>query len=362
VRYASSSTLLGRLRGRRAIAAPLLAVAALVLITAVDYFVVPQPDVAFTLYAIPVLIAALFLQPPAVGTIAVLATALNVLSCVIQRPSLEAAAWGVVGLALLDLLGVLLALQRSQAEQARKRMQEVTGFVTHDLRGPLTRVAGYVGVLRRELRRDEAPDRTVLLEHLAAVADAADELNAMVDELMDAARLQEGRSLDLRLQPTDLVQLAATCAEDWQRQAPRHTVRATSSLPELVGNWDVQRLRRVLNNLLSNATKFSPDGGLVLVAVTSDSDGAEHWAVMTVQDFGQGIPQADVPRVFDRFHRGANAAGRIAGTGLGLAGVREIVREHGGTIVLASEEGKGTAVTVRLPLETEPEPAAAGAG
>jgi signal transduction histidine kinase len=351
--------LLRRVRGRRETAALGLAAAALVLISAIDYFVVPQPDVAFTLYAIPVLIAALFLQPPAVGTIAVLVTALNVLSCVIQRPGLAAAAWGVFGLALLDALGVLLALQRSQAEQARKRMQEVTGFVTHDLRGPLTRVVGYVGILRREVQQDEPPERAVLLDHLAAVADAAAELNAMVDELMDAARMQEGRLLDLRLEPTDLVQLVAKAVEDWQRQGSKHTVRATSTQPELVGNWDAARLRRVLNNLLSNAVKFSPDGGAVLVDVSSESDGAQHWAVLRVQDFGQGIPQTDLPRVFEPFHRGANAAGRIAGTGLGLAGAREIVREHGGTIALASEEGKGTVVTVRLPLERRPEPAVA---
>jgi signal transduction histidine kinase len=119
-------------------------------------------------------------------------------------------------------------------------------------------------------------------------------------------------------------------------------------------------LERVLGNLLSNAIKYSPDGGEIAVTVEVEGrkgggtegggDGEGEWAVLTVRDEGVGIPAGEVPKLFERFFRASNVAGRIAGTGVGLAGARQIVAQHGGTIAVASEEGRGSAFTVRLPL------------
>jgi signal transduction histidine kinase len=119
---------------------------------------------------------------------------------------------------------------------------------------------------------------------------------------------------------------------------------------ELVGAWDKSRLERVIENFYSNAFKYSPTGGEVTVSIgrVSASDGK--WAELVVRDRGIGIPAADLPHVFERFHRGANVTGHIAGTGIGLAGVKQIVEQHGGAVRVESVEGKGTAVTVRLPL------------
>jgi signal transduction histidine kinase len=105
-------------------------------------------------------------------------------------------------------------------------------------------------------------------------------------------------------------------------------------------------VERVVANLVSNAIKYSPGGGDVRVELAAEAG----WAVLRVQDQGVGIPAADLPRVFEQFHRAANVAGRIGGTGLGLAGARHIVEQHGGSIALESQEGVGTTVTVRLPL------------
>jgi signal transduction histidine kinase len=99
-------------------------------------------------------------------------------------------------------------------------------------------------------------------------------------------------------------------------------------------------------NLVSNAIKYSPNGGEVRVRLGCE----DRCAVLSVQDQGVGIPAADLPRVFEQFHRAANVAGRFKGTGLGLAGARHIVEQHGGSISLESREGVGTTVTVRLPL------------
>jgi signal transduction histidine kinase len=107
----------------------------------------------------------------------------------------------------------------------------------------------------------------------------------------------------------------------------------------------------VLANLLDNALKYSPAGGTIRVGVSRD-DGPPEVGVLTVEDQGVGIPEADLGRIFERFQRGTNVVGEIAGTGIGLASARHIVECHGGTITAASRQRRGAMFTVRLPLET----------
>ena len=131
----------------------------------------------------------------------------------------------------------------------------------------------------------------------------------------------------------------------------------------LMGCWDPDRLEQVLGNLLTNAIKYSPDGGTVDVTLATVEDEAGVWAHLSVRDRGLGIPADDLPRLFERFHRGGNVAGRIAGNGLGLAGAHQIVRQHGGTIAVDSEMGRGSTFTVRLPLAAgSHDPSCEGAG
>jgi signal transduction histidine kinase len=140
-------------------------------------------------------------------------------------------------------------------------------------------------------------------------------------------------------------------------------VRLEASQLSLVGLWDQDRLERVLHNLLSNAIKYSPAGGEVRVSIQRERTLGGDWAVVSVRDQGLGIPAAEVPRIFDGFHRASNVAGRISGTGIGLATARQVVEQHGGTLGVATEEGRGSTFTVRLPLGTDdPSPPAAGPG
>ena len=125
---------------------------------------------------------------------------------------------------------------------------------------------------------------------------------------------------------------------------------------ELVGFWDAARLERVIANLVNNAIKYSPEGGEVIVRITRDTDEAS-WAVVAVEDHGIGIPKSDLPRVFERFQRGANVQGRIGGAGIGLASARQIVEQHGGSIGVQSQKGVGSTFTVRLQLDKEQPPA-----
>ena len=263
-----------------------------------------------------------------------------------------------------------LASQCAQAlERARlfaalqeeiKVRDDFLAAASHDLKNPLAAVQGTAQMLERTLARrgDAPPDR--LKEGLSNITAAVGQMTSQINELLDVARLRMGRPLPLELRPADLVELAHRITAFHQTSTERHTLRVTSTVPHLVGQWDGLRLERVLSNLLSNAIKYSPDGGEILIQIdlernTSGNIGGT--AVMRVRDSGMGIPAADLPRVFERFQRGANVLGRVEGTGIGLAASRQVVIEHGGSVDVESEEGQGSTFTVRLPLAPPAAPA-----
>jgi signal transduction histidine kinase len=225
--------------------------------------------------------------------------------------------------------------------------------VSHDLKNPLMAIRGQAQLMRRRIDRGGTLDPQRLAAGLREVEAGTDRLTAMLNELLDVARLQMGRPLDLERGPVDLVALARRVAEEYQRSTAEHRLCVQASSEEIVGHWDSARLRRVLENLLSNAIKYSPGGGEVTIGVARSARDGSEWAELTVRDLGLGIPAEDLPRVFERFHRGSNVRGTVAGTGLGLAGAHQIVEQHGGTIAVESREGEGTIVTVRLPLSAQ---------
>src|SRR5258708_24774361 len=143
-----------------------------------------------------------------------------------------------------------------------------------------------------------------LIEALDQIEASAGRMALQLDELVDASRLQAGRPLELRRGPTDLIALANNAIAEHQPMTDRHALSISSTLDELVGNWDEVRLGRVLDNLLDNALKFSPRGGAVQVTIGIEGDSA----VVAVADFGEGIPQSDLPHVFERFRRRGNVA------------------------------------------------------
>ncbi|HEX3640805.1 MAG TPA: ATP-binding protein, partial [Ktedonobacteraceae bacterium] len=129
-----------------------------------------------------------------------------------------------------------------------------------------------------------------------------------------------------------------------------------ASVPELVISGDHVRLERVCTNLLSNAIKYSPQGETVTIAVSKVENESKSWAKLTVQDQGVGIPAEEVPHIFEPFYRASNIVDRIAGTGIGLASVSQIIEQHGGTITVQSEVGVGTTFIIYLPLMSEKDP------
>jgi signal transduction histidine kinase len=242
-------------------------------------------------------------------------------------------------------------VERATAElrQELQAKDEFMSMVSHDLKSPLTFIKGMATLRRR--RAVATPETRPLIDALEQIESCAGRMAQQLDELVDATRLQNGTPLELRRDRVDLIALAKKAVAEHQHTTDRHALHVLTRLPKLVGEWDELRLGRVLDNLLDNAVKYSPRGGSVKVSIGTAEDGA---AVLSVSDRGEGIPESDLPHIFERFRRGQNVEGRIPGTGIGLAGVQRIVEQHQGTIAVASKVGVGTTFTIRLPLEPTP--------
>jgi PAS domain S-box-containing protein len=249
--------------------------------------------------------------------------------------------------------------RRCQDGAVAGRAAQTNGFlvsVSHDLQQPLTVIKGQAQVLQRQLARGEDVQAERLGHCLDYISSAVVRMDHMIHELLDAAVEESGRPLTLMLAPIDLVALARQTVTEHQLAFELHQFCLEAEPAGLVAMVDGARVERVLGNLLSNAIKYSPDGGRVRVRVAPACDEDGLLAEIAVQDEGLGIPPGDLQRIFDRFQRGSNVAGRISGTGLGLAGVRSIVELHGGSIRVDSEQGRGSTFTVTLPVGACPTP------
>jgi signal transduction histidine kinase len=256
----------------------------------------------------------------------------------------------LVGIASQAAIAIDNACLYQQAQRAVYLRDEFLAAASHDLKNPLAAIKGIAQLLHRRARRSSTPEGQGFAEGLQRIDNSITRMTRMIDSLLDVTRVQMGQPLPLDRRPLDLVALARQVAEEQQQSTQRHQIRLDATAPELVGVWDSARLERLLANLLNNAVKYSPAGGEITLIVRLETEAGEPWAVLVVRDQGLGIPAADLPRVFERFQRARNVEGQIAGTGIGLAAVRQVVEQHGGHLSVESQEGSGSTFTVRLPL------------
>lgn len=247
------------------------------------------------------------------------------------------------------------AQQRAElAEAAVHVRNDVLSVVAHDLRAPLTSIIGHADLLQLRLE-GAAPPREWLHARAGALRDAARRMASMVDEIVDVAHLQMGQPPALQLESIDvgaLVQASVCMLGENARGKPALEV---DTPPGLVVMGDRARLERVVQNLIGNAIKYSPAAIPVRVSVRPDAGGV----TITVQDSGVGIPASELAHIFTPFYRASTSQG-LPGTGLGLAGTRTIVEQHGGRITLESRVGHGTTVTVSLPQHAPEQRAGCG--
>jgi len=236
--------------------------------------------------------------------------------------------------------------QERRAEELSELDRAKTAFfsnISHEFRTPLTLIMGPVQELQR-LLTDAGPQ---VHEELEVIGRNGLRLGRLVNTLLDFSRIEAGR-MQASYEPVDLAQVTAELASVFRSAIDRAGLTFEvdcAPLPEPVyldrGMWE-----KVVLNLLSNALKFTFDGSISIATRAEDGH-----AVVTVADTGIGVPEQEMPRLFERFHRIENARSRSnEGSGIGLALVQELIALHGGTIIAASAEGAGTTFTIRLPF------------
>jgi len=242
-----------------------------------------------------------------------------------------------------------MAEQNKRPRELDRLKDEFLSLVSHELRTPLTSIRGYLDLVLEEEAGELNTEQRRFLE---AVERNSGRLLRLVGDLLFVAQADAGR-LSLERAKVDMAALAADCVEAAGPAAAEKSINlvlAAEPVTEFVG--DRGRLAQVVDNLVSNALKFTREGGSVVVSTKLNGANVS----IEVSDTGIGIPVADQPRLFERFFRSSVADEQaIPGTGLGLAIVKAIVEAHKGLILIDSKEGRGTTVRIDLPLAVEAE-------
>ncbi len=224
--------------------------------------------------------------------------------------------------------------------QAEELKSTFISIISHELKTPVALIKGYVSTLRRE---DARWDRAIVQDSLKVIEDETDRLASLIDNLLDASRLQADRT---KLNRTDacIPDMARKLVQRLQVQSDKHKIRVEfpSDFPIILA--DENRIQQVLSNLIGNAIKYSPEGEIRISGQTRDE-----FIIICISDEGPGISPEDIPHVFDRFYRSPNMARQTQGAGLGLFLVRTIIEAHGGKIWVDTETGKGTRICFTLP-------------
>lgn len=240
---------------------------------------------------------------------------------------------------------VLYVRDVTHETEVDRMKSEFLSTAAHELRTPMASIYGFSELLLARKFSDEK--RKDLLE---TISRQATRMSTIIDELLDLARIEARQGKDFVLERVNLPDIVNTVAGDYKvpegRQAP---------ILEIAQDWlpvraDRGKLQQAVLNLLSNAYKYSPDGGDVHLGCATADDGRT--VVLSIRDHGMGMTEEQLSRVFERFYR-ADTSGHIPGTGLGMSIVKEIVELHNGTVSMESSFGKGSVVTLRLPLDTE---------
>ena len=266
----------------------------------------------------------------------------------LERPGLAPLPVGITYSPLLSSEGSLLniiALVRdiTRFREAEELKTTFISVISHELKTPVALIKGYVSTLRRD---DANWDREIIQDSLEVIEEEADRLTGLIENLLDASRLQAG-ALSINKSDVAVDVMARRIAERFKSQSEIHSIILDfpASFPVIIGDED--RLAQVLSNLISNAIKYSPVGGEIRIS------GQVHLRqiVVCVKDQGPGIATGDIPYVFDRFYRASETSRTTKGAGLGLYLARAVVEAHGGQIWVDPRPGDGARLCFSLPRE-----------
>lgn len=230
--------------------------------------------------------------------------------------------------------------RRAAAGQAR---DDALALLAHDLRSPLAVIVGYGELLERQVGQ-AGSDAAKTISYLERLNWSARQMSSLLDDLLADASVQATDD-ELVTSQADLAACVREVAAHHDATSAQHEIVVSVPDDPVMVEVHLPKIERALHNLLRNAINYSPEGGTICVVLERTADEVR----ISVADQGLGIPRDDLPRIFERFHRGANAVGRTSGIGLGLTSVQRAVQAHGGRVEVDSEVGRGTTFTMHLP-------------
>jgi len=244
----------------------------------------------------------------------------------------------------VETLTILAAQAAIAIENARLFQQsDLLSEVAHELRTPLTSICGY----SKMLLLAEGIDQAKKLEFAETIHREAVRLGQMINDFLDLARLESGRT-HMAQEPVNVTEVISETLAILQPQAAEQQIsislQVPETLPTIIG--DVARLKQVMVNLASNAVKYNHEGGRVDIEVKVGEDELN----VAIRDTGRGIAEKDLPHIFERFYRVDDSEQQTKGTGLGLSIAKHIIEVHGGKISVQSVQGQGSTFTFTLPL------------
>lgn len=245
-------------------------------------------------------------------------------------------------------VGLLITLNDITRQKELDRIKsDFVNSVSHDLRTPLTAILSYVELIERA-----GPISDLQKEFVHRIQGSAQSITAIINDLLDLGRIEAG--FDTRKEPVDFAAIIRYVVDGQQPRLDEMSIKldlqSDTVLPDVLGN--AIQLRQMLNNLIYNAIKCSPAGGVITIYTQL----REGQIITQVSDTGIGIPYEDQPYVFDKFYRASNSPPDHPGSGLGLAIVKSIVENHNGRIWVDSIPGKGATFTVVLPTSDYKQP------
>lgn len=234
--------------------------------------------------------------------------------------------------------------------EEQERRERFLSVVAHELKTPLTSIKGYAQMLRRALVAAEEAERADLATSLDVIARQTDRMSHLIDDVLDLKRASTG-ALSLTKTRVRLDKWLPGVLDHLREAYPGHAIAYHPPGRPLAAVADAERLTQVVENIVSNAANYSPEGSTITVSLSADGASPAR-ALITVQDEGRGIEEPEVERIFQPFYRSESSAGyHRQGIGLGLYISRAIIREHGGDIEVHSRPEQGSTFEVSLPLE-----------
>lgn len=231
----------------------------------------------------------------------------------------------------------------AKSKELDKKKDEFIGVASHELKTPLTTIKGYAGLLE-EVLTDTPVDTETIMLYIKKTQHQIDRVCKLVDDLLDVSRIQAGKIM-FNITEFDIGEMVEEVTEGLQYTSRNFSIEIENWFSKLV-KGDKMRLEQVLTNLITNAIKYSPKAGKVIVKMSRGNKEI----VIAVKDFGMGIPAKDLKRVFNRFYRVNSAEKKIPGLGIGLYISAEIIKRHKGRIWAESEPGEGSTFYFTLPV------------